>query len=175
MSTTGGFGASTTGTGVTPFGQSSFNKPATGATGFQSAGFGNTGGSSLFGGAAPSAGTGLFGATSTPAFGQPQQQQTTTFSGFNSGASAPLFGSTSTSGFAQPKPAFGGFGTTTQSTGLFGAQATQSVASTGAPGSSMSIFSGQSSSLFGGTTGECSLRKCGLVYWIQIFKILGFV
>jgi len=74
----GGFGG--TPTGATPFGQNTFNKPVAATTGFQSTGFGNTGGS-MFGATTATSNTGLFGATSTPAFGQQQQQQTTAFSG----------------------------------------------------------------------------------------------
>jgi hypothetical protein len=78
----GGFGTTQTSAGVTPFGQNSFNKPAGAAAGFQSTGFGGSGGTSLFGGTTSTQSTGLFGATAAPAFGQQQQQQqTTAFSG----------------------------------------------------------------------------------------------
>jgi hypothetical protein len=78
--------------------------------------------------------------------------------GFNTGTSAPLFGSTTgVSSFAQPKPAFGGFGTNTSTSNLFGAQPTVSGTTAGQPGT---LFN-QTPSLFG--TG---------IYLLCIFKIL---
>ena len=77
----GGFNApgTTPQAGVaTPFGQNAFSKPATSATGFPAPSFGT--GSTMFGGGAPTTNSGLFGTTSTPAFGQPAQQTNTGFS-----------------------------------------------------------------------------------------------
>ncbi|KAK9511478.1 hypothetical protein O3M35_000124 [Rhynocoris fuscipes] len=115
-------GASTS----SPFGQTSFGKPAT--TGFNTTVFGSNTGTSLFGSNTTQQ-SGLFGAsTATPAFGQTQTAQPTFGTGFTStsaGGSTGLFGSQSstantgglfgsntTSAFGQAKPnAFGGFGT----------------------------------------------------------------
>ncbi|XP_059474265.1 nuclear pore complex protein Nup98-Nup96 [Neocloeon triangulifer] len=145
-STFGGFGTATTAT--TPFGQS-FNKPATGAPGFQSTGFA-PGGGSLFGTTPAATSTGLFGASQPqqPAFGQQQSQQQSAFSGFNSGGGSSLFGSTASTSFAQPKPTFGGFGAPTQSSGLFGSQPAVSTATSGS-----AMFSGQTSAGLFGSSG----------------------
>ncbi|CAB3372945.1 Hypothetical predicted protein [Cloeon dipterum] len=146
-SSTFGFGGAPTSS--TPFGQSAFSKPATANTGFQSTGFGSTG-STLFGGTTAQATSGLFGGTPAPAFGQqPQQQQQSAFSGFNTAGSSSLFGSNSASTFAQPKPAFGAFGASTQSSGLFGSQPAVSTAT-----SSASLFNNQpTGGLFGSSGG----------------------
>lgn len=61
-----------------------------------------------------------------------------------------MFGNTASAGFAQPnKPAFGGFNTSTQSTSLFGSQPAATTAISG-----NSLFSGQSTGLFGSPSGN---------------------
>lgn len=143
-------GAST----ASPFGQSAFGKPAT--TGFNAPVFGSTAGTSLFSGTTTQQSGGLFGSTTTPAFGQPQTTQpafSSTSTGLfgtqqNATPSTGIFGS-STSAFGQAKPAFG-FGTQQPSTGLFGQQPqptqTQQPSLFGQPAAQTNT------GLFGGTT-----------------------
>lgn len=148
------FGTSSFGTTSSPFGQSNtaFGAKPAGNNVFGSSAFGtstpSTGG--LFGTTTPSTGTSMFGQPST-AFGQPASTSGGSF-GFGSTSttgglfgtntqstqSSSLFGNTATSAFGTPRPTFGGFGTTTAGTSLFG----QST-STG-------------TGLFGGSTGFSS-------------------
>ncbi|CAL1263408.1 unnamed protein product [Larinioides sclopetarius] len=134
------FGASSFGNTSTPFGQNTNTfgaKPATSNV-FGSSSFGVSTPSApmsggLFGSTTPASGTGLFGQPST-AFGTPAATSTGGF-GFGAtsntgglfGSATPstqssggLFGNTSSSAFGTPRPAFGGFGSTTTGTGLFG-------------------------------------------------------
>ncbi|GBM73219.1 Nuclear pore complex protein Nup98-Nup96 [Araneus ventricosus] len=134
------FGASSFGNTSTPFGQNTNTfgaKPATSNV-FGSSTFGVSTpsapmSSGLFGSTTPASGTGLFGQPST-AFGTPAATSTGGF-GFGAtsntgslfGSAAPstqssggLFGNTSSSAFGTPRPTFGGFGSTTTGTGLFG-------------------------------------------------------
>lgn len=133
---TSAFGTSSFGTTSSPFGQSNtaFGAKPAGNNVFGSSTFGtstpSTGG--LFGTTTPSTGTSLFGQPST-AFGQPASTSGGSF-GFGSTSttgglfgtntqptqSSSLFGNTATSAFGTPRPTFGGFGTSTTGTGLFG-------------------------------------------------------
>ncbi|KAJ1527107.1 hypothetical protein ONE63_008642 [Megalurothrips usitatus] len=146
-----GFGATNT---TTPFGQSTFAKPA---AGFSTPAFGTTGGSSLFGQNAQPAAGGLFGAANKgTAFGQ---QPAPTGFGFSSTPStglfgqqpqqtaAPatggLFGASTSSAFGQNKPTFG-FGAQSTAPTLFGQPQAQ-------PSQTTSVFaqtSTQSPSIF---------------------------
>lgn len=142
-----GFGFGGTTNTATPFG----GQP----TGFgQTSAFGQPANNSLFGGSAATQGTGLFGASTSTAFGQPQQQQApqqTGFGGFGAPQAQPqqqtsLFGGTTTqpgntslfggpnTGFGQAaKPTgFGGFGQTAQpNSSLFGQASTSTAGTTG--------------------------------------------
>ncbi|BGP07981.1 hypothetical protein JCM10049v2_003826 [Rhodotorula toruloides] len=84
---------------------------------------GQTGGG-LFGQTGTTFGSGGFGASATPAFGQPaQQQQNTGFGGFGGATStAPAFGSTAnaTPAFGQPAAGGGLFGSSAPATGSTG-------------------------------------------------------
>lgn len=127
-----GFGFNST-TTASPFGQTTFGKPATGGFG-QAPAFGQQPNTSLFGGAQNTS-TGLFGASTSTAFGAtttaqstfggfPQQQQNTSIFGAAQPAApqSSLFGQPSTSAFGAAKPSGFGFGqTATQpTTSLFG-------------------------------------------------------
>ncbi|GAA5959817.1 hypothetical protein JCM21900_001028 [Sporobolomyces salmonicolor] len=111
------FGASNTGFGG--FGQQNQQQQQQQPPGQQPGG-------GLFGGAGGAFGSSAFGASSTPAFGQPgQPAQNTGFGGFGATPSAaPAFGSTTSTAPAFGQPASTGGG-------LFGSNPTQQPASTG--------------------------------------------
>ncbi|XP_055923020.1 nuclear pore complex protein Nup98-Nup96 [Eupeodes corollae] len=142
-----GFGFNST-TTASPFGQSTFGKPATGGFG-QAPAFGQQQNTSLFGGA-QNPNPGLFGASTSTAFGATTTAQPS-FGGFSQqpqqntsifGAAQPaapqtsLFGQPSTSAFGAAKPSGFGFGqTATQpTTSLFGQAQPTSTAGFGSFG-----------------------------------------
>ncbi|KAF8794857.1 Nuclear pore complex protein Nup98-Nup96 like protein [Argiope bruennichi] len=176
------FGASSFGNTSTPFGQNTNTfgaKPATSNV-FGSSTFGVSTPSApmsggLFGSATPASGTGLFGQPST-AFGTPAATSTGGF-GFGAtsntgglfGSATPstqssggLFGNTSTSAFGTPRPTFGGFGSSTTGTGLFGQNTSTGTGLFGSTGGFSATAPTGTTIKFNPPTGTDTMMKGGV-------------
>ncbi|XP_059611936.1 nuclear pore complex protein Nup98-Nup96 [Phlebotomus argentipes] len=159
---TSGFGFNNAAT-PSPFGQSTFGKPATTSFG-QTAAFGQPS-SSLFGGNQPSGG--LFGSANPSPFGAPQATTQSGFGGFaqptntsvfgNAGTNqnTSIFGQSGTSAFGAAKPSGFGFGSSQPTASIFGQASTSTATGAGFFGqqnaAGSSIFGATPTPAFGAT------------------------